>query len=475
MSSVDGPQSSDNFAFLPLTLWDNLSHQGLTKAWLVEGILDPKKIEEALDRVVAKWPVLAGRVEVTGKKRYQMKIPLGTLPPDYKAYIVTSTTSDVPLSHYVKVPLAPVTKFPPADLFVTKERAQMNTLDAYAAQSAPFTHWHLTHFKQPGEEFTCLGVNYSHGILDGVGFGMVMHAFQAELSGTEWDAPPLPSPGLNENVFGTVMEREYQKFKQQSTREPYPNWRVAGFGGLLVFLAKSFWHNWRYGVGDYNFVIPFSVHTKLVKEARRALEEEGVTDIRPSGGDIMTSWLMQATFMDGGDSRRLIGLQNVGSLRDEWDRQFKQYPHNCCTTLRCPPISVHDLTTLPVHQIAYKVAHARVHGNRIADAVAQYDLLHEADRTSGFPLPVHGAADDHFIMSNVSVARISELNFRGAGGGPVLCHYKYFPESPFTLTNMFGNNGRLENGDLIVNATIDNPRASRLESELQKLIERFKE
>ncbi|EFI27061.1 hypothetical protein CC1G_15190 [Coprinopsis cinerea okayama7 len=462
--------SSVETALFPLTLCDNLSQESLTKAWLVEGILDVEKIRDALDTVVKKWPLVGGRVEVTGRKlkRYQINIPLGPLPPDYQAYILTTSTSPLPLSHYIQLPLAPFTKYPPLDIFMPfKERVGMTGLDAYAATLAPFTHWHLTYFKGAEGEYTCLGVNYSHGVFDGQGFALVMHAVTAELNGREWDVPPFPSPGLNTNEFGVVMQREYEKalMENELVRNPYVNWRVVGIGGLVKYLFGNWWHNWKYGVGDYNIVIPKKVHVGLVEEARKALEDEGITDVRPTSGDVITSWLMQTTYADERRANRMIALQNVGSLRGEWDNQFALYPHNCVTTLRCTPISVHDLLSLPLHHLAHRVAKARFSGSRIADCVGVYHLLKQADKQNGYIAPVHADADESFIMSNVSVARISDLDFRGAGGGRTVCHYRFFPTPSFRVNNLWGNNGRLENGDLVINAIVDDGRARLLKEE----------
>jgi hypothetical protein len=39
------------------------SGAGLVMGWLVEGTVDLKAISAALDRLLAKWPLLAGRLE----------------------------------------------------------------------------------------------------------------------------------------------------------------------------------------------------------------------------------------------------------------------------------------------------------------------------------------------------------------------------------------------------------------------------
>lgn len=48
----------------PLSLFDNMSGgSSIVTGWLVEGTIDLSIISAALDRLVAKWPLLAGRLE----------------------------------------------------------------------------------------------------------------------------------------------------------------------------------------------------------------------------------------------------------------------------------------------------------------------------------------------------------------------------------------------------------------------------
>jgi hypothetical protein len=50
----------------PLTLFDDMSaNAGIVMGWLVEGTLNLNLISGALDRLVTKWPLLAGRLEAT--------------------------------------------------------------------------------------------------------------------------------------------------------------------------------------------------------------------------------------------------------------------------------------------------------------------------------------------------------------------------------------------------------------------------
>lgn len=55
------------YANYPLTHFDGMCQgAGVVTGWLVEGFLDLQKVDNALSRLVMKWPMLAGRLERTG-------------------------------------------------------------------------------------------------------------------------------------------------------------------------------------------------------------------------------------------------------------------------------------------------------------------------------------------------------------------------------------------------------------------------
>ena len=61
---MSNPNDTTSWAVYPLTRFDSISGKADTVfGWLVEGLLDIQKFRAALDRVVSKWPMLAGRLE----------------------------------------------------------------------------------------------------------------------------------------------------------------------------------------------------------------------------------------------------------------------------------------------------------------------------------------------------------------------------------------------------------------------------
>ena len=58
------PDGETPFAYYPLTHFDfMLRGSGITLGWLVESIIDEAKLERVLQSLVAKWPLLGGRLQ----------------------------------------------------------------------------------------------------------------------------------------------------------------------------------------------------------------------------------------------------------------------------------------------------------------------------------------------------------------------------------------------------------------------------
>lgn len=58
--------TEQGYAYYPLTLYDAMFKDAtVVMGWLVEGALDIKLLDSALNRLVSKWPMLSGRLELT--------------------------------------------------------------------------------------------------------------------------------------------------------------------------------------------------------------------------------------------------------------------------------------------------------------------------------------------------------------------------------------------------------------------------
>ncbi|KAG2008950.1 hypothetical protein CC2G_014328 [Coprinopsis cinerea AmutBmut pab1-1] len=521
------PKLPPNAAIYPLTFMDMpAALASMVKAWIVEGIVETEKIREALDRVVEKWPTMAGRVEMIGKRRYLVHVPtaLSDLPEDYETYCVTSRTSTVPLSRFIELPLGTFSPCPPVSLFIPDDgRHKLGSLADYAKNGTPITHWHFTYFP-PGPEngelgYTCIGVTYSHGLFDAVGNSMFLHALDAELNGKEWTVPWYPStPGLHPNPLQEILDEELEKLLEDKERNealdallPWteagskpgapatsrsgfpedlrrypPPMKIVNLLQIIVWLIGLFIQKWVYGASTTHVVLPRDIHTRLANETRKEAEDNGLTDTRISGGDVVLAWLLQSLYKDDPNRNRTVSLGNVASIRSTYPAKLSNYPHNSVTSISYPIFTtspspspyLHSLSSQPLYQIAYTLAKTRATTSRVDDFLISYKTsqIVDAQWLGGLALPVTERTDETMLMTNASIARIAFLGWtpamKGGKGGRTLTHYRLSP-SPIPVVNILFTNGWLENGDLVLNISVTKDKMDRVKAEFGKLVERY--
>ena len=234
----------------------------------------------------------------------QLRIPLGPLPAGYEPYILTSCESDKPISHYVPLPLPTVSSGLPRHLF-SNSKITPKPDAGWITQKAPLTYWHVTHFKHPGKQYSCIGLTVAHGIFDGTGVASIIHSLEAEMLGKEWDIPPPPHPGLNVNDLQAVLKKAVEEEDKQPTKTivKYESISIR-LGTLLMFVVWhrfAVWHMWQWvwhKVERKMVIIPPKVYEKLVADARAAMDKEsgGQSKVRLSTGDVLSAWISKVCF-----------------------------------------------------------------------------------------------------------------------------------------------------------------------------------
>ena len=209
---------------------------------------------------------------------------------------MTSALSEFPLSHYLQLPLKGVNPSLPYSLFL--HPGTPRNCGTWESKDFPLTCWHFTHFPADPEtrkEYTALGFARSHGVFDGLGAVQVIRAVIAELSGKEWNPPPLPNPGLNVNPVEAALDdlsdthwRQYG----ESGRDNSPFYSVLGVAGAIGMLA---WHVrerlWR-KAEPHTVIVPNDAVAWIVQGVREQLRNLGITT-EVSTGDVLTAWLMK--------------------------------------------------------------------------------------------------------------------------------------------------------------------------------------
>jgi hypothetical protein len=163
----------------------------------------------------------------------------------------------------------------------------------WSDKDIPLTYWHLTYFEAQGLEYTCIGVTFSHAVLDGMGIAAVIHALEAESLGRSWSIPPSLEPGINENKMQTLIDTTKTKMREEGTLLPadYRATSLVGWGFLIAFLWWHFWQQFWHKAQRRMILMPPQAYEKLVRDSREAMTREGKTDVRLSTGDVIAAWI----------------------------------------------------------------------------------------------------------------------------------------------------------------------------------------
>src|ERR1700733_6767600 len=129
----------------------------------------------------------------------------------------------------------------------------------------------------------------------------------------------------------------------------------------------------------------------------------------------------------------------MANLRSFFPEALRLYPHNCFLPMPYPIMTVGDLQSMPLHVLAHSFAKARSSQSlSLALPISMYKLCSDALKEKHMPvIPFNLQAQETFIVSNVSIARIINIDWKGVGGKTTVCRYKYIlTDAPVNLTNI---------------------------------------
>lgn len=244
------------------------------------------------------------------KTRWQLRIPLGDLPPKYRTYALTVSTSPDPLSRYLSLPLSTISPTLPPALFVHPSTPISNASLAKSGQ--PLMHWHVTHFpSEGGQLYSCIGFGRSHGVFDGTAAALIVRALEAEMHGRTWDVPPLPEEGPNVNALqqalDNVVEAAGGAEKVVDERE-YGVYTVMGIWAALKFVAGHVWERWWWKAAGRIVILPQEAIAKLVDGVRTELDREDAQaePVRVTTGDVLLAWMLKVSTVSGSHAAYVI-------------------------------------------------------------------------------------------------------------------------------------------------------------------------
>ncbi|KAF9480232.1 hypothetical protein BDN70DRAFT_931898 [Pholiota conissans] len=467
---MEDTTSSETYAFFPLTVFDRMfERNAFVTGWLVKGTIDTAALAAALDRVTEKWRMLAGRLQSVKEgedTKWCLKIPLGPIPKDYPKYALTISTSDVPLSAYVSIPIPRTSTSLPLDVFLHPSTPRQYA--TWESTEHPLTCWHITHFpasQNDGAAYTCIGFARGHGIFDGGGAALIVSALVAELRGETWTPPARPPhAGPNPNPVEEVLSREPAG---PYSRRDYVGYSPLGVGGYVKLIA---WHSrerWWRGADRRVVIVPKAVLTHLVERVRDAVRAED-KELYISTGDVLVAWVFKTIYSTTINPSMLIHCTNLANfrslLKDKVDTA-QLYPHNAFIPLPYPVLSIADVQSysLPTLTKLFSASRHSLSLNHVVEAYRQ--LQHPV-----FPSPPN--ADETLVVSNVSASRILEADWTPLGVGRTLCGYRY-QATPMgvVFTNAVYIAGRLDDGSVVLDVTLNQARFDLLVADIERLEE----
>ncbi len=175
----------------------------------------------------------------------------------------------------------------------------------WVARDLPLLHWHLTFFKQPGEEYTCVGLVLPHLLVDGPGCGVLLRRIKSEMLGQAWEAPPPLHAGINENPLQAYIEGVQKDMKSGKnllklpSPAEYPTITLGGISFLFKFLSWHIWQRVRHRSLSQLINIPMKAIQKLVDDTNKmahVIEEGG--EVALSMVDIVTAWIYKVNIAE---------------------------------------------------------------------------------------------------------------------------------------------------------------------------------
>ncbi|KAF7301225.1 hypothetical protein MIND_00687300 [Mycena indigotica] len=463
-------QTPTRWARYPLTAFDgSFERSTFLTGWLVKGVIDTKTLSHALRRLTEKWRVLAGRLEsVEGTKNWQIAVPLSVLPERYRTFVLTETTSDVPLSNYISLPLPAVSDSLPQSLFLHASTPRQN-LD-WVTRDNPLTCWHVTHFPSRSASepaYSCVGFARSHGVFDGIGAATVMKALVAEMRGNEWKVPLLPPEGHNPNPIIELLNRAAPSI--EGVEVPYSPLGLKGSLWLVGWhLRERYWR----GATHQIFVMPQECISLVVEPVKGDIRTIS-PDLVVTTGDVLVAWFLKVLYASGTAAETVVHCSNFANFRDliqqAGGKSLDDYPHNAFLPLPYPTLTVQTINSTPLPELTQQLCASR-HSLSLSHVAAAHHIM----TTSKLTMPVHQAAQDTLVISNVSASRIFETDWSPVSSEGTICSYR-FSATPNNL--VFGNgvyiSGRLSDGSTVLDVNLNAVRMENLARAIGELKSRL--
>ncbi|GAA6018581.1 hypothetical protein JCM10207_007224 [Rhodosporidiobolus poonsookiae] len=311
-----------------------------------------EQVRGAADRVVKKWPLLAGKVVWLEKENLcAVDVPAADTFPE-KPYAFTNALKAEPFNADVQ-PLSSTSSShfqPTPNIANFQDPSVPLFLSDYISSGHEILSLHLTFFTNA----VALGVTVHHGVLDGTGLGVLINALDAELHGKEWTAPAMaaqnPLTAAWEALPPSVKGEEppAHSYLRQSLPAAYTP------AHLRKFLARVRWERWWWQSDDRSLFIGNDAVDRLVRSVQAEVKASSGGRESVSAGDVITAWILKAAHSRDSTWWSSCSPFAVYSPRTALSPSLALYPHNAWLPYPIfpAPLPLATLASLPLSEIA---------------------------------------------------------------------------------------------------------------------------
>ncbi|KAJ6578048.1 hypothetical protein B0H19DRAFT_1122209 [Mycena capillaripes] len=391
----------------------------VTTGFIIEGRLDPKKLETSLSLLIEKKITRAGARLALRNGVYEFHIPYtfnARTPP------VVFTAEDHPESY--ASPSRPsiehlrrsstsepwLCTLPALDEYLRSSSCP-SMPDQFLVPNTPLLHVHVSVF----DDLTFLGVTSSHILIDALGTGALLHAWTRLLSGEALD--DIPGMPWDMEPFKPFTLQPTGKIKIPIMR----GWFKLGVFPMISFILRFMWRLWREPKEEVKLVrVPKAFLEERKRTIMDQLEAEGSSEWVGSS-DVLMGWWLQTSYAHRSDTTPVHILLPV-NLRDQPIYPSASGPelaplsapfiNNAVSAIAVPPLTPRTLRTSPLGFVAQHFRRA-INAWRADPAGIQADLRWRCSYPlkALFPCPP-GA--EYAVQTSWRAAKFGELDFGGA-------------------------------------------------------------
>lgn len=179
---------------------------------------------------------------------------------------------------------------------------------------------------------------------------------------------------------------------------------------------------------------------------------------------------IQTVYSTAANPNTMVHCTNLASFRSllgPENEKAMNFPHNAFIPLPYPVLSIADLKSFSLHALTNLLAASRA-SLSMHHVVSAYQFLQKPC----FPNPP--GAEETMMISNVSASRILESDWTAVGSKRTLCGYRYQATPTDVLfTNAVYIAGRLDDGSVVLDVTLNKARFELLSGEVQRITARL--